>query len=142
MTTPDGKPVRWDGAILDWVDERVHELGDFADTNWRHRSVVEVPGPDKDLGWFLHAMTGHEWLLRLVFRVSRNAFKQANLVERLKSVVSGPPASAGCVPRIGSESGATVILPTPQPAAPLTPEEINPGLAPGLANSPRIPRIP
>ena len=66
----------------------------------------------------------------------------ANLVERLKSVVSGPPASAGCVPRIGSESGATVILPTPQPAAPLTPEEINPGLAPGLANSPRIPRIP
>jgi RND family efflux transporter MFP subunit len=64
----------------------------------------------------------------------------ANLVERLKSV--GRPASAGCVPQIGSESGATVILPTPQPSAPLTPEEINPGLAPGLANSPRIPRIP
>jgi multidrug resistance efflux pump len=42
----------------------------------------------------------------------------ANLVERLKSVVYGPPASAGCVPRIGSESGATVILPTPQPSAP------------------------
>jgi RND family efflux transporter MFP subunit len=66
----------------------------------------------------------------------------ANLVERLKSVVYGPPASASCVPRIGSESGATVILPTPQPSPPLTPEEINPGLAPGLANPPRIPRIP
>jgi multidrug resistance efflux pump len=66
----------------------------------------------------------------------------ANLVERLRSVVYGPPASAGCVPRIGSESGATVILPTPQPSAPLTPDEINPGLAPGLANPPRIPRIP
>jgi len=66
----------------------------------------------------------------------------ANLVERLKSVAYGPPASAGCVPRIGSENGATVILPTPQPSAPLTPDEINPGLAPGLANPPRIPRIP
>jgi len=64
----------------------------------------------------------------------------ANLVDRLTGV--GRPASAGCVPQIGSESGATVILPTPQPSAPLTPEEINPGLAPGLANSPRIPRIP
>jgi hypothetical protein len=63
----------------------------------------------------------------------------ANLVERMKSVVYGPPASAGCVPQIGSESGATVILRTPQPSAPLTPDEINPGLAPGLANSPRIP---
>ncbi len=81
--TPDGKPVRWDGAILDWVDERVHELGDFADTNWRHRSVIEITGPDKSLGWFLHAMTGEEKLLRLVFRVGRNAFSGAELVERL-----------------------------------------------------------
>jgi multidrug resistance efflux pump len=66
----------------------------------------------------------------------------ANLVERLKSVVYGPPVSADCVPLIGSESGATVILPTPQPSAPLTPDQINPGLAPGLTYSPRIPRIP
>jgi RND family efflux transporter MFP subunit len=66
----------------------------------------------------------------------------ARLVERLNNVVYGPQPSANCVPRIGNESGATVTLPTPQPSAPLTPEEINPGLAPGLANSPRIPRIP
>ena len=66
----------------------------------------------------------------------------ASLMERLNNVVYGPQPSAGCVPRIGNESGATVGLPTPQPSAPLTPEEINPGLAPGLANSPRIPRIP
>jgi RND family efflux transporter MFP subunit len=61
----------------------------------------------------------------------------ASLVERLNNVVHGPQPSAGCVPRIGSGSGATVILPTPQPSAPQTPEEINPGLAPGLANPPR-----
>jgi RND family efflux transporter MFP subunit len=66
----------------------------------------------------------------------------ASLVERLNSVVHGPQPSANCIPQIGNESGATVTLPTPQPSAPLTPEDINPGLAPGLANSPRIPRIP
>jgi RND family efflux transporter MFP subunit len=66
----------------------------------------------------------------------------ASLVERLNNVVYGPQPSGNCVPRIGNENGATVALPTPQPSAPLTPEEINPGLAPGLANKPRIPRIP
>ena len=60
-----------------------------------------------------------------------------SLVERLNNVVHGPQPSAGCVPRIGSGSCATVILPTPQPSAPLSPEEINPGLVPGLANPPR-----
>jgi excinuclease ABC subunit A len=81
--TTEGKPVRWDGAILDWIDERVHELGDFADTNWKHRSVIEITGPDKNLGWFLHAMTGAEKLLRLVFRVARNSFTSSGLLERL-----------------------------------------------------------
>jgi RND family efflux transporter MFP subunit len=66
----------------------------------------------------------------------------ASLVERLNNVVYGPQPSAACVPRIGNESGVTVTLPTPQPSAPLTPEDINPGLAPGLAKPPRIPRIP
>jgi RND family efflux transporter MFP subunit len=78
------------------------------------------------------AREGSDWL--------RQRF--ASLVERLRNVVYGPVASAGCVPRIGSESGTNVTLPTPQPSTPQTPEEINPGLAPGLTNSPRIPRIP
>jgi excinuclease ABC subunit A len=81
--TTDGKRVRWDGAILDWIDERVHELGEFADTNWKHRSVIEIAGRDKTLGWFLHAMTGEEKLLRLVFRVARNSFTNSGLLERL-----------------------------------------------------------
>jgi RND family efflux transporter MFP subunit len=66
----------------------------------------------------------------------------ASLVERLNNAVYGPQPSASCVPPVGNENGATVTLPTPQPSAPLTPEEIYPGLAPGLANPPRIPRIP
>jgi excinuclease ABC subunit A len=81
--TTEGKPVRWDGAILDWIDKRVHDQGEFAETNWKHRTVIEIAGADKSLGWFLHAMTGEEKLLRFVFRVGKNAFRDAELRERL-----------------------------------------------------------
>jgi excinuclease ABC subunit A len=81
--THKGTPCRWEGAILDWIDERVHELGDFGDTNWNHRSVVEIAAPSKNQGWFFHGHTGLERYVRLVFRVGRNAFKQAELSERL-----------------------------------------------------------
>ncbi|MGL4552326.1 MAG: excinuclease ABC subunit UvrA, partial [Gemmataceae bacterium] len=78
-----GKPCRWDGSILNWLDDRIHEAGDFAPTDWSERTVVEVTGPVKSQGWFLHAMTGQEWLLRLVFRVGRSAFKEEALVSSL-----------------------------------------------------------
>ncbi len=81
--TNEGKPCRWEGHILDWIDERVHELGEFSDTDWSQRSVVEIAAPVRTQGWFLHAMTGMEWLLRLVFRVEKNRFKDADLVRRL-----------------------------------------------------------
>src|ERR1700681_2004836 len=61
----------------------------------------------------------------------------ASLEDRLVTFVHGPQPSPNCVPRIGDENGATVTLPTPKPVAPLDPEEINPGLAPGLNTSPR-----
>jgi excinuclease ABC subunit A len=79
----DGKPCRWEGAILDWLDERVHEAGAFGDTDWSERTVVEIPGVKKSDGWFLHAMTSQEWLLRLVFRVQKNGFDGAELNRRL-----------------------------------------------------------
>ena len=60
----------------------------------------------------------------------------ASLANRLGDIVRGPQPSPGCIPRIGDESGATVILPTPTPAARLNPEEINPGLAPGMNKPP------
>jgi excinuclease ABC subunit A len=81
--TSKGAPCRWEGEILTWIDGQIHEAGTFSDTNWNHRTIVEIAAPSKSQGWFLHAMTGQEWLLRLVFRVSRNAFKQADLVRRL-----------------------------------------------------------
>jgi excinuclease ABC subunit A len=81
--TNEGKPCRWEGHILDWIDERVHELGEFSDTDWSQRSVVEIAASVRSQGWFLHAMTGQEWLLRLVFRVEKNRFKDDDLVRRL-----------------------------------------------------------
>ena len=61
-----------------------------------------------------------------------------SLADRLSDIVrGGPEPSPGCIPRIGEVSGATVVLPTPRPAAPLNPEELNPGLAPGMNKTPR-----
>jgi hypothetical protein len=61
----------------------------------------------------------------------------ASLADHLDDMVRGPQPSPGCVPRITNDKGATVALATPKPATPLTPEELNPGLAPGMNNTPR-----
>jgi excinuclease ABC subunit A len=53
-------------------------------TNWGERSVVEVAGPDTSRGWFLHALTGDEWLLTMKFRVPENTFQQKSLAAALK----------------------------------------------------------
>jgi excinuclease ABC subunit A len=78
-----GKPVRWEGHILDWIDERVHEQGEFSDTNWNHRTTVEIAAPVKSHGWFFHAHTGLERYTRLTFRVAGGAFRQSELSARL-----------------------------------------------------------
>jgi len=81
--TQKGKPCRWEGHVLDWIDERIHELGELGDTNWNSRTIVEIPAPVKSQGWFFHAHTGLERYVRLVFRVGRNTFKEAELTQRL-----------------------------------------------------------
>ena len=81
--TLDGKACRWEGDILPWLDEQIHRLGAFAPTNWNQRTVVEINAQPKSLGWFLHAMTGQEWLLRLTFQVAKNSFKESALEDRL-----------------------------------------------------------
>jgi excinuclease ABC subunit A len=78
-----GQPCRWDGRILERVVDRVHALGQFSETDWNSRSVVEIAASKKSDGWFLHAITGETWLLKLKFRVSRGAFKREKLVEQL-----------------------------------------------------------
>ncbi len=78
-----GEACRWDGRILERVVDRIHELGDFSETNWNSRSVVEIAASKKSDGWFFHAITGETWLLKLKFRASRATFKRQDLVEKL-----------------------------------------------------------
>ena len=82
--TTKGTPCKWDGDALTSVVEQVEALGEWGETNWNHRTIVEVAPPKKSLGWFLHAMTGHEAYLKLCFRARRNTFKTADLAATLK----------------------------------------------------------
>ena len=77
-----GQPCRWDGKILDEVVNRIHQLGEFSDTDWNSRSVVEITASKKTAGWFFHAITGETWLLKMKFRVKRNSFQRQQLLDR------------------------------------------------------------
>jgi hypothetical protein len=61
----------------------------------------------------------------------------ASLKDHLSNIADAPNPLPGCVPRISNENGATAILPTPKPTAPLSPAEINAGLARDMNVSPR-----
>ena len=78
-----GQRCRWDGQILARVVDKIHELGAFSPTDWNNRSVVEISALKKSEGWFFHAITLEQWLLKLKFRVARNTFQRDDLVNRL-----------------------------------------------------------
>ncbi|HVA48961.1 MAG TPA: excinuclease ABC subunit UvrA [Pirellulales bacterium] len=78
-----GLPCRWEGKILAAVVDRIHELGEFSPTNWNARTIVEICASRKTDGWFLHAITGEEWLLKLKFRVAKRTFQREDLVSQL-----------------------------------------------------------
>ena len=83
--TTDGKPCRWDGQILVWIDAEVKKLGGFKSFDWNDRSVVECSSGlvKKPATWFFHGMTGTEWLVRLVFRVAKGTFDQDEIEKLL-----------------------------------------------------------
>jgi excinuclease ABC subunit A len=81
--TTTGKPMKWEGAALATVIDQVQKLGDFKETNWKHRSIVEVVPNTKGAEWFLHAMTGHEAYVKFVFRLPGRPFKQDQLDAKL-----------------------------------------------------------
>ncbi|MFO1066668.1 MAG: excinuclease ABC subunit UvrA [Pirellulales bacterium] len=76
-----GGEIRWDRTLLTWVINKIQSHGGFAAVNWDNRSIVEVTSPVKSKGWFLHAITGETWLLKLKFRVPRASFTKAQLLE-------------------------------------------------------------
>ena len=81
----NGQPCRWDGSILGELVDVIEDRSGFAPVNWNARGVVEVlSAKSKSAGWFLHAMTGDEWMLTLRFRVGRNTFDEATLRDELE----------------------------------------------------------
>ena len=78
-----GGEVRWDGRILAQVIDRIHKLGDFSETDFGSRSVVEIAAQKKSIGWFFHAITAETWLLKMKFRVARGTFRREELAPRL-----------------------------------------------------------
>jgi excinuclease ABC subunit A len=79
-----GNPCRWDGRILAEVIDRIEQQTElFAATDWNTRTVIEICAAKKSDGWFFHAITGEEWLLKMKFRTARNTFQRDELVEKL-----------------------------------------------------------
>ena len=70
---------------------------------------------------------GRTWLGRAISAVET----------RLSDVLSGPPARPGCIPATTTEQATTQSLPVDDANPTPTPEQINPGLAPGMDASPR-----
>jgi excinuclease ABC subunit A len=79
----DGRASKWDGRIVDAIERRIHELGEFAETNWNNRSIVEITATKKADGWFFHAITGERWLVKLKFRTAKKTFDREKLVADL-----------------------------------------------------------
>jgi excinuclease ABC subunit A len=82
----NGRPVRWDGRLLERVVDRVvtSDPAGFAPADWSQRSLVKVYGTGKGSPVFFTAITGNEWVLTLKFRVPRGAFKAEPLEAQLR----------------------------------------------------------
>ncbi|MEZ6056909.1 MAG: excinuclease ABC subunit UvrA [Planctomycetaceae bacterium] len=76
----NGKPCRWEGAALEFVVDTLALYKGLQEANWNDQSTVEVTAEKKTgTGWFFHALTGDEWLLRLSFRVPKGTYHEAEL---------------------------------------------------------------
>jgi excinuclease ABC subunit A len=80
----NGATCKWEGAALSYVVDLIEEYDGLQPANWNDASTVEITAAAKaGTGWFFHALTGDEWLLRLYFRVPRNSIDVAQLAEDL-----------------------------------------------------------
>ncbi|MDA1211813.1 MAG: excinuclease ABC subunit UvrA, partial [Planctomycetota bacterium] len=78
-----GAPCQWEAKALEDVVDRIEQNSAFASTNWNDRGVVEITGTSRTKDWFLHALTGDEWMLTLKFRVKRQTFNEEELRQKL-----------------------------------------------------------
>ncbi len=79
----NGLPAKWDGAVLGRLVDEIHRRAEFSPTDWNDRSRVEITGLKKSDGWFFHALTSEEYLVKLKFRVARRTFERESLIQRI-----------------------------------------------------------
>lgn len=81
----NGKACRWEGAALAMVVDELAKQKGFKQANWNDQAHVEITAEKKSgTGWFFHALTGDEWLLRMYFRVPKGTFSKADLAARIE----------------------------------------------------------
>lgn len=80
-----GREIQWQGEALEFVVDRIVELGQgrFAEPEWNNQVRVEIKSPGSKVPWFFHALTGGEWLLDLNFRIPRGRFKRDTLAGQI-----------------------------------------------------------
>jgi excinuclease ABC subunit A len=104
--TRTGKSVRWDGALLERVIDRLAALGVPGAVDWSKRAVVRIPGPDADAPDLFEALTGQEWVLTMRFRVPARRFRPGELESRLAL-----RPFAECSPPVRSEASRLAVRP-------------------------------
>ncbi len=79
----NGEACRWDGEVVARVVDHIQKYEGFSETNWNARGVVEIAADKKSDGWFFHALTSEEWLVKLKFRVAQKTFSREDLIRRI-----------------------------------------------------------
>ncbi|MEK6676793.1 MAG: excinuclease ABC subunit A, partial [Planctomycetota bacterium] len=74
----DGEPVAWDPKVLEWLIDTTESLGEFAPTDWNHRTRIEITA-GRDQPWFCHVLTRSKDLLHVSFRVAAGTFDSKTL---------------------------------------------------------------
>lgn len=76
-----GRPAKWPVSLLETIFEPLEEDSGVT-VVWNDRSVIEAKSKGNP-SWFIHALTGDEWLLQAKFRVAKGTFDQTELAESL-----------------------------------------------------------
>jgi excinuclease ABC subunit A len=79
----EGKPCAWDARVLEWLVDAIESVGEFAPTDWAHRSLVEIKAAGAER-WFCHFRTGDTELLNLAVRVPRGSLVERDVLARVR----------------------------------------------------------
>ncbi len=78
-----GEPVQWHTDVLRWLVDTTQSMGNFAPTDWSHRTMIEIKAPGSPY-WFCHFRTGGKDLLEIALRVPEKTYKADALQRRLQ----------------------------------------------------------